>query len=198
MLDGNNELAQEYFVTASLLNIFRLEIDVLPRSFQQMRSKWDSTYPGVEADLTQRFDASAQLALLENWSRLIDHAGELHGKLAQRIEKRAAELLKLRDSVSTAVPPDAMTGGGTWQSTNNLAANACQTCLPQLSLSKPGLDGLCTPYSLPPLERYSSTGASKGLLLFEDHTWMSDHETVDGRENKPVNTIGAVPESAWP
>jgi hypothetical protein len=104
MLDPRGWLRDEYFVAAYLLKIFRRHIDVLPRSLKEMRSKWERIYPGVDSDLTQRFDEPTQLTLLRNWSRLIDHAEALHGKLANRIEKRSAELLSLRDSVSITEP----------------------------------------------------------------------------------------------
>lgn len=94
------QLAEEYFVAAHLLKIFRRQIDVLPRSLEQVRSKWERIYPGVDSDLLQRFDEPTQLTLLRNWSRLVDHANALHGKLSHRIEKTSSELLNLRDSVS--------------------------------------------------------------------------------------------------
>lgn len=93
-------LAEEYFVAAHLLKIFRRQTDVLPRSLEQLRSKWERIYPGVDSDLLQRFDEPTQLELLRNWSRLVDHANSLHGKLSHRIEKTSSELLNLRDSVS--------------------------------------------------------------------------------------------------
>ncbi|KAK3297097.1 uncharacterized protein B0H64DRAFT_391334 [Chaetomium fimeti] len=102
MFDLRGGLAKEYFVTANLLKMFRQHIDVLPRSLKQMRSKWEMTYPGVDSDLLQRFDNHTQLALLRNWSRLIEHADALHGKLADRIEKRSGELLSLRNNLMIA------------------------------------------------------------------------------------------------
>ncbi|KAK4110285.1 hypothetical protein N656DRAFT_791207 [Canariomyces notabilis] len=93
-------LAKEYFVAAHLLKIFRRHIDVLPRSLEQMRSKWQTTHPGVESDLLQRFDNATQLMILRNWSQLMNHAHALHGKLAQRIEKTSGEFMNLRNSVS--------------------------------------------------------------------------------------------------
>ena len=104
MFDPQGSLAKEYFVTAHLLKVFRQHIDVLPRTLQQMGRKWERTYPGMESDLAQRFGEVYQETLLNNWTRLIDHAKELHGKLADRIEKRSAELLRLRDSVSITEP----------------------------------------------------------------------------------------------
>lgn len=100
MFDPQGWLAKEYFVAAHLLHIFRQHIDVLPRSLAQMRAKWETIYPGVDADLLQRFDNPTQLRLLKNWSRLIDHADALHGKLVHRIEKTSAGLLNRRNSVS--------------------------------------------------------------------------------------------------
>jgi hypothetical protein len=100
MFDPRGWLAKEYFVAAHLLKIFRRHIDVLPRSLEQMRSKWERIYPGVDSDLLQRFDIPTQLALLKNWSRLADHLDALHGKLVHRIEKTSGELLNLRNSVS--------------------------------------------------------------------------------------------------
>jgi len=81
----------------------------MARSLEQMRVKWDRTYPGVDSDILQRFDNPTQLVLLKNWSRLIDHADDLHGKLVHRIEKTSAELLNLRNSVSIAHPVDRRT-----------------------------------------------------------------------------------------
>ena len=105
MFDPRGWLAKEYFVAAHLLKIFRRHIDVLLRSLKQMRSKWEAIYPGVDWDpRVERFDNFTQLALLKNWSRLMDHAGALHGKLAHRIEKTSSELLSLRNSVSITDP----------------------------------------------------------------------------------------------
>ena len=106
MFDPRGWLAKEYFVAAHLLKIFRRHIDVLPRSLEQMRSKWERIYPGVDSDLLQRFDHPTQLALLKNWSRLTDHADTLHGKLAHRIEKASGELLSRRNNVSITDPVD--------------------------------------------------------------------------------------------
>ncbi len=100
MFDPRGWLAKEYFVTAHLLKSFRQHIDVLPRSLQQMWATWERIYPGVDSDLSQRFNDLTQLGLLENWSRLVDYAHALHGKLAHRIEKTSGELLNLRNSVS--------------------------------------------------------------------------------------------------
>jgi hypothetical protein len=126
MFDPRGWLAKEYFVTAHLLKIFRQHIDVLPRSLQQMRSKWEMTYPGVDSDLLQRFDNPTQLALLKNWSRLIDHADALHGKLAHRIEKTSGELLNLKNSVSITDAFDRHTT----EVANHLAADDRQGYLP--------------------------------------------------------------------
>jgi len=104
MFDPHGRLAKEYFVAAHLFKIFRRHIDVLPRSLGQMRSKWERIYPGADSDLRERFDNPSQLALLKNWSRLIDHADALREKLAHRIEKTSGEFLNLRNSVSTTYP----------------------------------------------------------------------------------------------
>ncbi|KAK4099239.1 hypothetical protein N658DRAFT_171855 [Parathielavia hyrcaniae] len=102
MFDPHGWLATEYFVAAHLLKIFRRHIDVLPRSLEQMRAKWERIYPGVDSDLLQRFDIPTQLTLLRNWSRLVDHAAALQGTLADRIDKTSAELLNLRNSLMIA------------------------------------------------------------------------------------------------
>jgi hypothetical protein len=106
MFDPFGQLAKEYFVAAHLLKIFRRHIDVLPRSLEQMSSKWKTTYPGlpVDSDLLQRFDNATQSVILRNWSRLMDHAQALHEKLAQRIEKTSGEFMNLRNSVSITIP----------------------------------------------------------------------------------------------
>ncbi len=104
MFDPRGRLAKEYFVTAHLLKTFRQQVDILPRSLRKMRAKWEGIYPGVDSDLSQRFDDPTQLALLENWSRVIDHADALHETLAHRIEKTSDELLNLRNSVSITNP----------------------------------------------------------------------------------------------
>lgn len=101
MFDPDGVLAREYFVMANLLKIFHRHMDVLPRSLQQMKAKWEQIYPGVDSDLTHRFAEDTQLTLLKNWTRLTDHVDELHRKLVERVEKRSAELLNLRDSVSS-------------------------------------------------------------------------------------------------
>jgi hypothetical protein len=106
MFDPSGLLAKEYFVAAHLLKSFRRHIDVLPRSLEQMRSKWERTYPGVDSDLLQRFDHPTQLTLLKNWARLLDHAEALHGKLVHRIEKTSSELLSRRNNLSIAEPID--------------------------------------------------------------------------------------------
>lgn len=106
MFDPCGQLAKGFFITAHLVKIFRRHIDALPRSMQQMGAKWEQTYPGVDSDLTQRFDEPIQLALLNNWDKLLDHADALHGKLAHRMEKMSSELLSRRDSVSMIDPFD--------------------------------------------------------------------------------------------
>jgi hypothetical protein len=107
MFDPRGWLAKEYFVAAHLLKVFGRHIDVLPRSLEQMRSKWEGTYPGVDADpLRVRFNHRTELALLRNWLRLMAHAYTLHGKLVHRIEKMSAEFLSRRNNVSITDPVD--------------------------------------------------------------------------------------------
>jgi hypothetical protein len=78
-----------------------------------MRQRWETTYPGVDSDLTERFDNSTQLTLLQNWSRLVDYADALHDKLVKRIEKMSADLLNRKDSVSVTDPHDRRAPGRT-------------------------------------------------------------------------------------
>ncbi|KAK3897505.1 hypothetical protein C8A05DRAFT_19751 [Staphylotrichum tortipilum] len=140
MFDPQGWLAKEYFVTAHLLKNFRRHIDVSPRSLQQMRRTWEMAYPSLESDLTQRFDGPTQLTLLENWTRLLNHAKAQQGKLVDRIEKMSADLLSRRDSVSITGPHsrhaverrDIMAK----DVANHLAADDCerQRCLREQSL----------------------------------------------------------------
>ncbi len=122
MFDPNGWLAKEYFVTAHLLKNFRRHIDVLPRSLRQMRWRWETTYPGVDSDLTQRFDNPTQLALLRNWALLIDHAEASHGKLVDKVEKMSADLLSRRDSVCF----EDSRNWRTYHVTNHPTADDCQ------------------------------------------------------------------------
>ncbi|KAK3900507.1 hypothetical protein C8A05DRAFT_45657 [Staphylotrichum tortipilum] len=80
LFDPQGWLAKEYFVTAHRVKNFCQHIDIPLRSLQQMR----------------RISHS-------NWSRLLDHAEALHGKLVDKIEM-SADLLNRRDSVSTPDP----------------------------------------------------------------------------------------------
>lgn len=106
MFDPCGWLSKEYFVAAHLLKVFGRHIDTLPRSLEQMRSKWERTHPGVDSDLLQRFNNRTQLARLRNWSRLVGHADMLHKRLVHRIEKTAAEFLNRRNNVSATDPSD--------------------------------------------------------------------------------------------
>lgn len=103
MFDPSGQLAKEYFLTAHLLKSFIRHIDQLPRSLREIQSKWEKTYPGQDSDLLERFDEATQLALLENWRKVVARADKCHADLVERINKRAEELLGLRDKVSIAL-----------------------------------------------------------------------------------------------
>ncbi|KAJ6443558.1 hypothetical protein O9K51_04737 [Purpureocillium lavendulum] len=99
MTDPDGRLAKKYFLAASLIKIFAKHIDSLPRLLRDMVKTWQRTYPGMNADLLTRFDEATQMKLLDNWHTVIAHAECKRKQLTDRIEKRAAELLRLRDSL---------------------------------------------------------------------------------------------------
>ena len=52
--------------------------------------------------LIERLDEAAQLALRENWRKVVAHAVECRDKLVARAKRGVEELLRLRDSLYIA------------------------------------------------------------------------------------------------
>ncbi|KAH6646847.1 hypothetical protein BKA67DRAFT_525315 [Truncatella angustata] len=97
--DERMSKTKHMFLVLRLFANFRKNISTPSQTIRRMQKEWAKAYKGRYSDRLERFDRLTQVAILENWDRVILHSDRLHAKLLDRIRSKEEDCRNYRDGV---------------------------------------------------------------------------------------------------